>query len=137
MKKKIVVCVQKDINNVINWALKDLSLISAQYIDHLFQLEKVLDSKEKFCGIIIDSLIDGQSTIPFLQKIKESGKMKTLLIISADTPKQEIVNLIQKKMVDNVVIRPFNANQMVEAVAKLCNIEKPSEKPWYMYTKPQ
>jgi DNA-binding NtrC family response regulator len=137
MKKKIVVCVQKDINNAISWALKDLSVISAQYVDHLFQLEKVIESNVGFCGVIIDSLIDGQSTIPFIQNLRDKSKIKILLIISADTPKQEIVNLIQNKTVDNVIIRPFNANQIVDAVAKLCNIARPSETPWYMYTKPQ
>jgi len=137
MKKKIVVCVQKDINNAISWALKDLSVISAQYVDHLFQLEKVIESNIDFCGIIIDSLIDGQSTISFIQNLRDKSKIKILLIISADTPKQEIVNLIKNKTVDNVIIRPFNANQIVDAVAKLCNIARPSETPWYMYTKPQ
>lgn len=137
MKKKILICVQRDITNAINWALKDLSSVSGQYIDHLYQLQKILDSDIDFSALIIDSKIDGESTISFLERIREKTKIKILLIISAETPKQEIVNLIKDKMVDNVIIRPFNANQIVEAVAKLCGIERPSEKPWYMYTKPE
>ncbi|MCS7164058.1 MAG: hypothetical protein NZ845_03550 [Thermodesulfovibrio sp.] len=137
MKKKVIVCVQKDIKNSINWALKDLPVISAQYFDHIHQLDKIFEAKTDFCGIIIDSKIDNESSIPFLQKIREKSKMKILLIISTDTPKQEIIKLIQDKMVDNVIIRPFNANQIVDAVAKICGIERPSEKPWYMYTSPQ
>lgn len=137
MKKKILICVQRDITNAINWALKDLSSVTGQYIDHLYQLQKILDSDIDFSALIIDSKIDGESTISFLERIREKTKIKILLIISADTPKQEIVNLIKDKMVDNVIIRPFNANQIVEAVAKLCGIERPSEKPWYMYTKPE
>ena len=137
MKKKIIVCVQKDIKNTINWALKDIPVISAQYFDHIYQIEKLFEGQMDFCGIIIDSKIDNESSIPFLQTIRYKSKIKILLIISADTPKQEIVKLIQDRMVDNVIIRPFNANQMVDAVAKICGIERSSEKPWYMYTKPQ
>ncbi|MEJ5226773.1 hypothetical protein [Thermodesulfovibrio sp.] len=137
MKKKIIICVQKDIANAINWALKDLTVTSEQYVDHLYQLEKIFETNADFSVLIIDSKIDGESTVPFLQKVREKTKIKILLIISADTPKQEVLNLIQNKLVDNVLIRPFNANQIVDAVSKLCGIEKPSEKPWYMYTKPQ
>lgn len=137
MRKKIIVCVQRDITNAINWALKDLSIISAQYVDHLYQLEKIFSSNMNFCGIVIDSLIDGESTIPFLKTLKDRSKIKVLLIISGDISKEEIIKLIKDKMVDNVIIRPFNANQIVDAVAKLCGIKRPSEKPWYMYTKPE
>lgn len=72
-----------------------------------------------------------------MQRVKEKLKIKILLIISADTSKQEIINLIQNKLVDNVIVRPFNANQILDAVAKLCGIERVAEKPWYMYTKKQ
>lgn len=137
MKKKIIVCVRRDITNVINWALKDISVISAQYVDHLYQLEKIFNSDVNFCGIIIDYLIDGKSTIPFLKTVKDKSKIKVLLIISADISKEEIIKLVKDRMVDNVIIRPFNANQIVDAVAKLCGIKRPSEKPWYIYTKPE
>lgn len=136
MKKKLLVCVQKDIKNTVNWALKDLSIVSLQYFDHVYQIEKLFESDTDFCGIIIDSFMDGESTIPLLKKIREKSKIKILLIIPSDTSKQELVKLIQDKIVDNVIIRPFSANQIVDAVAKLCGIERPSEKPWYMYTKP-
>lgn len=135
MKKKILICVQRDITNAINWALKDLPSIAAQYVDHLHQLEKILKNDSDFSTLLIDSVLDGDSTLPFLKKIRETSKMKILLIISNDTPKQEVVNLIKNKLVDNVIIRPFNANQIVEAVAKLFGIVRPSETPWYMYTK--
>ncbi|MGB9709998.1 MAG: hypothetical protein ACPLZA_00660 [Thermodesulfovibrio sp.] len=137
MKKKILVCVQKDIKNTVNWALKDLSEVSLQYFDHVYQIEKLFESDINFCAMIIDSQIDGESTIPFLEKIRDKSKIKILLIISADTAKQEIVKLIQDKIVDNIILRPFNANQIVDAVAKLCGIHRATEKPWYMYTKPE
>lgn len=137
MKKKLLICVQKDITNAVSWALKDLTSITVQFLDHLHQLEKIFENDLTFSALIIDSLLDGQSTVPFLKKVREKSKIKILLIISNDTPKQEVVSLIQNKLVDNVIIRPFNANQIVDAVAKLCGIERPSETPWYMYTKKQ
>lgn len=132
MKKKLLICVQRDISNVVNWALKDLTSIDVNFLDHLHQLEKIFENELSFSAIVIDLYFGGQSTVPFLKKIKEKSKMKILLIISKDTPKQEVVSLIQNKLVDNVLLRPFNANQLVEAVAKLCNIERPTETPWYM-----
>lgn len=137
MKKKLLICVQKDITNAVGWALKDLTSINVQFLEHLHQLEKIFENDLTFSALIIDSYLEGQNTIPFLKKVKEKSNMKILLIISKDTPKQEVVSLIQNKLVDNVIIRPFNANQIVEAVAKLCGLERPSETPWYMYTKKQ
>lgn len=126
---------QKDIKNTINWAVKDLSSLSFHYFDHLYQIEKLIENERDFCGIIVDSKINDESSLTLLPKIREKSKSKILLIVSTDTSKQDIVELIKNKLVDNVIIRPFNANQIVDAVAKLCAIEKPSEKPWYMYTK--
>lgn len=137
MKKKILICVQRDITNAVSWALKDLTSITGQFIDHIYQLEKILATDSNFSALIIDSVLDGESTLSFLQRIKEKLKIKILLIISADTSKKEIINLIQNKLVDNVIVRPFNANQILDAVAKLCGIERLAEKPWYMYTKKQ
>ncbi|MCS7215620.1 MAG: hypothetical protein NZ826_05655, partial [Thermodesulfovibrio sp.] len=79
MKKKVIVCVQKDIKNTINWALKDLPIVSAQYFDHIYQLDKIFETKTDFCGIIIDSKIDNESSIPFLQTIRDKSKIKILL----------------------------------------------------------
>lgn len=136
MKKKVIVCVQKDIKNTVSWALKDLSVVNPQYLDHLHQVEKILESPATECGIIIDSKINNESSIPLLYKIKDKSKMRILLIVSSDMPKEEIVSLIKERKVDNVVVRPFNAKQLVDALAKICGIERPSEKAWYEYTKP-
>ncbi len=68
MKKRVLICVQKDIKNAINWALKDLPEVSPQYFDHVYQMEKLFESDINFCGIIIDSQIDGESTTPFFTK---------------------------------------------------------------------
>lgn len=136
MKKKVIVCVQKDIKNTVSWALKDLSIINPQYYDHLNQIEKLLESPTTECGIIIDSKINNESSIPLLYKIKDKSKMKILLIVSNDMAKEEVVNLIKERKVDNVVVRPFSAKQLVDAISKVCGIDRPSEKAWYEYTRP-
>jgi DNA-binding NtrC family response regulator len=136
MKRKLLICVQRDITNQISWALKELDSISVQMVDRLYQLEKIFEDNPTFPALVIDSFLDGQSTIPFLKKIREKNiNIKILLIISQDTPKQEVVTLIQNRLVDNVIIRPFNANQIVDAVSKIFGIQRFSEKPWYMYVK--
>lgn len=134
MKKKILLCVQRDILKPISWALRDLQTVSVLHVDHLYQLEKIIESEFDFCGLILDSQIDGESTLSVAQRIKSKKTVKILMIIPAGSSKQDVMDIIQNKLADSIIIRPFSANQIVEAVSKLCGIERPAEKPWYMYT---
>lgn len=68
MKKKILICVQRDITNAVSWAFKDLTLITGQFIDHIYQLEKILATDSNFSVLIIDSALDGESTLSFFCK---------------------------------------------------------------------
>lgn len=135
-KKSVLVCVKKDIVHPISWALREFERqISIRYLDNTRQLGMVLGDIENCCAVILDSVIGDESTIDFAKEIKaDKPSLKILLIVSSGTTKEEIVGLIQSKIVSGVLIRPFTAEQVSDYIYKLCGFQKPTETPWYMQT---
>lgn len=134
-KKTIYVCVQKDIVNPINWALKEFEkLVSVKYFDTLKQLDVALANND-CTALILDSVIVNEPSIEFAQKLKKDfPSLKILLIASSGTSKQELIGIIQLKIVSGVLMRPFNAEQISDYIYKLCNFPKAEDVPWYMKT---
>lgn len=135
-KKSVLVCVKKDIVHPISWALREFEKqIGVRYLDTTKQLGMVLGDVENCCAVILDSVIGDESTLDFAKEIKnDKPSLKILLIVSSGTTKEEIVGLIQSKIVSGVLIRPFTAEQVSDYIYKLCGFQKPSEVPWYMQT---
>jgi DNA-binding NtrC family response regulator len=135
-RKSVFVCVKKDIVHPISWALREFEkLISVKYFDTTKQLGMMLADEETCCAVILDSNIGNESTLDFAKEIKnDKPSLKILLIVSAGITKEEIVGLIQSKIVSGVLIRPFTAEQVSDYIYKLCGFQKPSEVPWYMQT---
>lgn len=135
-KKSVLVCVKKDIVHPISWALREFEKqISVRYLDNTKQLGMVLGDVDNCCAVILDSIIGDEPTIDFAKEIKnDKPSLKILLIASSGTTKEEIVVLIQSKVVSGVLIRPFTAEQVSDYIYKLCGFQKPSEVPWYMQT---
>jgi DNA-binding NtrC family response regulator len=135
-KKSVLVCVKKDIVHPISWALREFEKqISVRYLDTTKQLGMVLGDVENCCAVILDSVIGDESTIDFTKEIKnDKPSLKILLIVSSGTTKEEIVGLIQSKIVSGVLIRPFTAEQVSDYIYKLCGFQKSTEVPWYMQT---
>ncbi len=136
IKKSVLVCVKKDIVHPISWALREFEKqISVRYLDNTKQLGMVLGDVENCCAVILDSNIGDESTLDFAKEIKhDKPSLKILLIASSGTTKEEIIGLIQSKIVSGVLIRPFTAEQVSDYIYKLCGFQKPSEVPWYMQT---
>lgn len=135
-KKHVFVCVQRDIVNSLNWSLKEFDKsLFVKYLDSANDLEKQFGAGHTCSVLILDSIMADKPTMDLAQKLKETHKhMKILLIVSSGTTKEELVQLIQTKVVSGVLIRPFTAQQVSDNIYKLCNFEKPSETPWYMQT---
>jgi len=135
-KKNVFVCVKKDIVNPINWALKEFEgRISARYFDNTKQLGAILDDDVDCCAVILDSSFADVSTFDFAKELKEKKPaFKILFIVSAGTTKEELVKIIQQKIVSGVVIRPFTTEQISDNIYKLCGFQKPTDTPWYMQT---
>ncbi|MBI3592769.1 MAG: hypothetical protein HY099_04740 [Nitrospirae bacterium] len=71
--------------------------------------------------------------LDFAKNVKqEKSFVKILLIVSSGTPKEEIVGIIQSKIVSGVLMRPFTAEQVSDYIYKLCGFQKPTDVPWYM-----
>ena len=135
-KKTVLVCVKKDLTHPIGWALKEFDgKISTRYLDNTKQLGMVLADTDDCCTVILDSTIGEESTLDFAKQIKgDKPELKILLIVSAGTTKEEIISLVQSKVVSGILVRPFTAEQMSDYIYKLCGFKKPTEVPWYMQT---
>lgn len=135
-RKTIVVCVKKDITHPLSFALREFEgKINVRYVDNTRQLGMVLGDIDACCTVILDSMIGEVSTIDFAKEVKkEKPELRFLLVVSAGTTKEEVVGLIQSKVVSGVLIRPFTAEQVSDYIYKLCGFQKPTEVPWYMKT---
>lgn len=135
-KKHVFVCVQRDIVNSLNWAMKEFDkLLAVKYLDSVNELEKQFAAGHSCSVLMLDSMMGDKPTIELARKIKEEHQaIRILLIVATGTTKEELVKLIQTKIVSGVLIRPFTAQQVADNIYKLCNFEKPSETPWYMQT---
>ncbi len=135
-KKSVLVCVKKDLVHPIGWALREFeSSVTVKYFDTTKQLGAVIGDIENCCALILDSVIGDESTVDFAKEIKGNDEsLKILLIASSGTTKEELVGLIQSKVVSGVLMRPFTAEQVSDYIYKLCGFQKPTEVPWYMQT---
>ena len=137
-RKMVLVCVKKDLTHPISWALREFEgRLNVRYLDHTKQLGPVLaaDAGDECCTVILDSVIDDESTLAFAKQAKENKpSLKILLIASSGTTKEEIIGLIQSKVVSGILVRPFTAEQISDYIYKLCGFKKPTEVPWYMQT---
>ena len=134
-KKAIFVCVQRDLTHPVSFALREFEgKLNVRYFDSTKQLGAALAAVTEGCTVILDSIIGDESTVEFAKSIKdEKPAVKFLLIVSSGTPKEEIVRLIQSKIVSGILMRPFTAEQMSDNIHKLCGFQK-KDVPWYMQT---
>ncbi|MBF0328986.1 MAG: response regulator [Nitrospirae bacterium] len=134
--KQVFVCVKKDIQHPIGWALKELDkLLAVKYFDTTKLLGTALANKQDCDVVILDSIMGDESTLGFAKELKTGmPSLKILLIASSGTTKQELVSIIQEKTANGVLMRPFTTEQVSDYMYKLCGLQKPSETPWYMQT---
>ncbi len=134
-KKTVFVCVKRDLTHPLSFALREFEgRLSVRYFDSTKQLEAALADVTEGCTVILDSIMGDESTLQFAKKIKdEKPAVKFLLVVSSGTPKEEILAIIQSKIVSGVLIRPFTAEQVSDNIHKLCGFQK-KEVPWYMQT---
>jgi DNA-binding NtrC family response regulator len=134
-KKSVFVCVKRDLTHPISFALREFEgKLSVRYFDTTKLLGAALASVTEGCTVILDSIIGDESTLEFAKGIKDvKPAIKFLLIVSSGTLKEEIVALIQSKIVSGVLMRPFTAEQMSDNIHKLCGFQK-KDVPWYMQT---
>lgn len=132
-KKSIFVCMQKDINQLIKWALQNFeSRLNIMYFDNTTQLGAALANEEDCSMIILDSIVNDVSTFDFAKETKKNkSSVNILLIASSGTPKESLVEAIQAKVISGVLIRPFTAQQASDYVYKFCGLQKPGEGLWY------
>jgi|SRR5208283_986854 len=134
-KKLLFVCVKRDLTHPVSFALKEFEgKLNVRSFDNTKLLGAALADVTEGCTVILDSIMADESTVEFAKGVKnEKPAVKFLLIVSEGTPKEELVGLIQSKVVSGVLVRPFTAEQMSDNIYKLCGFQK-KEVPWYMQT---
>lgn len=127
---------QKDIIHPINWSLREFErLLNVRYFDNTNQLGMVLADDNTCCTLILDSIVGNISTLGFAKELKnDRPNIKILLIASSGIAKNELVDIIQAKIVNGMLVSPFTAEQISDHIYKLCNFQKPEDTPWYMKT---
>ncbi len=134
-KKAVFVCVKRDLTHPVSFALREFEgRLSVRNFDNTKQLGKALEEITEGVIVILDSTIGDESTLEFAKNSKEQKPdIKFLLIVSSGTSKEDIVKLIQSKIVSGVLMRPFTGEQMSDNIDKLCGFQK-KDVPWYMQT---
>ncbi|MBI5893953.1 MAG: hypothetical protein HZB79_09970 [Deltaproteobacteria bacterium] len=132
-KKSVFVCVQKDINQLIKWALQSFeSRLDIMYFDNTPQLGVALADEDNCAMIILDSIVNDVSTLDFAKEIKnKKPSVNILLIASSGTSKETLVDAIQTKTISGVLMRPFTAQQVNDYIYKFCGFQKPTDSPWH------
>jgi DNA-binding NtrC family response regulator len=132
-KRSIFVCVQKDIVHPLNWSFKEFGdRIAVKYFDKINKLGETLANED--CSVLIlDSIVSSEPTLDFAMELKNNKpSIKILIVVSIGTTREEILDIIQLKIVSGVLIRPFTVEQVSDYIYKLCGIPKPAEVPWFM-----
>ncbi|MGD0282103.1 MAG: hypothetical protein ABSB95_07055 [Dissulfurispiraceae bacterium] len=133
--KSVFVCVQKDIVHPLNWSFREFDdRLAVKYFDKIKQLESTLANED--CSVLIlDSMVANEPTLQFAMELKNNKpSIKIILAVSIGTKKEEIVDIINLKIVSGVLIRPFTVEQVSDYIYKLCGIPKPADIPWFMQT---
>ncbi len=135
--KSIVVCVNPDIVHSITWAMKEFDgKIKAKYLQKLRELRSAVESDTDCCTVILDAYVQREYTLDEAKALKnEIENLKILLVVSQDFSKEDLVNVIQAKIADGVIVRPFTAEKVTDNIYNLCNFKKPSAVPWYEHKK--
>jgi DNA-binding NtrC family response regulator len=134
--KLIFLCVQRDILYPIDWSLREFAdLIAVKHFDKISQLQSSLETEE--CSVLLlDSIVSGESTLDFARELKNvKPSIKIVLLVSIGTTKEEILEIIQSKIVNGVLLRPFTIAQVSEYISRLCGFQKHAETPWYMQSR--
>jgi len=122
MSKKIVnICVNPDIRSNVNYALENVNrFIDKEFYHHLVDVKTKIELSSEANILVLDSSIDGKTSIEFARQLKKSGlKTKILLLISSGVPRSDIVGAIKDGIVSGALIMPFTAKQMEDYINRL------------------
>lgn len=122
MPKKVVnICVKPEMKNNINYALENVNnFIDKAFHNHLVDAENRIANVNGDNILVLDSSIEGQSSVEFARQIKKKSlKTKILLLISSGVPRTDIIGVIKDGVVSGALVTPFTAKQLEDYINRL------------------
>jgi len=118
----ISLCVHDDLMQSVKWLLtefnKDFSISTFRSLDSLESAFKT----NNWDLLILDAAASHESLKDSLTKIKsQKPQIKIILIVPPIANKEEILEIIQGKMVQGLVIKPFTGEIMSKYLEKIGN----------------
>jgi len=116
----ISLCVHEDIMPSVKWLLTEFdSAFTITSFRSFDSLEKAFKTKE-WDLLILDSTTSQESIKDSLARIKDQNpNLKIILIIPPMANKEEVIEIIQGKMVQGLVIKPFTGEVMSKYLEKV------------------
>ncbi|MBF0536914.1 MAG: hypothetical protein HQL03_01530 [Nitrospirae bacterium] len=127
--KQMFICCRKAIYQQLSLILKEYNKqVDVTYFARTADLEDALRRDEGCCMLMLDAVMEDRSIFELAKKIKEdSPYINTLLLVSSDTTKDELVEIISAKAVCGVLLIPFTSYQVESYMTKMCGIAKEEE----------
>jgi response regulator RpfG family c-di-GMP phosphodiesterase len=115
----VCLCVQDDEVQPLKWILSGLNKeFHVTSFRSLADTERALNSRA-WDLLILDADVSDRATVAVLQKLKsEKPELKTILIVPPVGSREMVLEIIQARMVNGLVVKPFTGEVVCKYVAK-------------------
>ncbi|MBF0317525.1 MAG: hypothetical protein HQL04_05060 [Nitrospirae bacterium] len=122
--KQMFVCCRKTIYQQLSLIIKEYNKqIDVRYFGRTSELEEAIQREEECCMLMLDTLMEKRSIFELAIKIKQNcPEINILLLISSDTTKDELVEVIEAKAVCGVLLIPFTSSQVEAYMTRICGV---------------
>ncbi|KJU81489.1 hypothetical protein MBAV_006315 [Candidatus Magnetobacterium bavaricum] len=124
--KRMFVCCRKPIYQQLSLIFREYNKqVEITYFGRISELEEAIRQQKECCMLMLDALMEKRSVFELATKIKQDcPEINTLLLISSDTTKDELVEVIEAKIVCGVLLIPFTSSQVEAYMTRICGIAK-------------
>ncbi|KJU83256.1 hypothetical protein MBAV_004550 [Candidatus Magnetobacterium bavaricum] len=122
--KQMFVCCRKAIYQQLSLILKEYNKqIEVRYFGRTLELEEAIQRHEECCMLMLDSLMEKRPIFEFAKQLKQDcPDINTLLLVSSDATKDELVEVIEAKAVCGVLLIPFTSSQVEAYMTRICGV---------------
>ncbi|MBF0607089.1 MAG: hypothetical protein SFH39_10815 [Candidatus Magnetobacterium sp. LHC-1] len=127
--KQMFVCCRKSIYQQLSLIFKEYNKqVEVRYFGRTADLEEALGREEDCCMLMLDAVMEKRSIFELAIKIKQDNPaINTLLLVSSDTTKDELVEVIDAKAVCGVLLIPFTSSQVEDYITRICCLDREEE----------
>lgn len=129
----VLVYVKKEIAPMINFALKEYNKIfKVTIMENSVSLEGLLSKVKSDFILVLDSVMHDKNMAAYAKEIKSRcSKAKILYMMDTETPRTELLELIQSNTISKALVKPFTARQLTNNIFELSGHDKPDDSAWF------